>query len=317
MALANRVKMTVSGTPGTGTVTLLAAVTNFLTFAQGGIANAATTTYEIIESGVGWEIGRGTYTTAGTTLSRDTVLITSAGNQTKISFTSAATVFVVAAAEDVPLPAATPAIVLGTAVASGSAITYLRSDATIVGNRAALPADARGWTFLGTATASTAVRTGTITWTGTWKQLMFEYFIAGYSNTAIGRILIGPTAGISETGTTFCASHCTGVGAVTTSVSIPGWPAFGGVADNVPRWGRGWIKNVAGEVKRMEATGMNAGTAPTTAPTLYQMAGLFNDTTNSVVKAEMAVYAAITGTAVSTTTFNAGTYITFWGRNDD
>lgn len=219
--------------------------------------------------------------------------------------------------QDVPLPSATPAIVLGTAAASGSEITYLRSDATIVANRAALPADARGWTFLGQATASTAIRTGTITWTGTYKQLMFEYHISGYSNTAIGRLIVGPTAGLSETGTTFCCSHGTGVSAITTSVSIPGWPTFGGAADNVPRWGWGMIKNVATEVKRMDATGMNGGTAPTTAPTTYKMNGLFNDTTNLINKAELAVYDAITGTAISTRTFNAGTYLNFWGRNDD
>lgn len=92
--------MSVTGSPGTGTVTLNAALAGYLTFAQAGVTNGLTVTYEITEVGVGWEIGRGTYTSLGTTLSRDTVLINSAGNQTMINFSSAASVMITAAAED-------------------------------------------------------------------------------------------------------------------------------------------------------------------------------------------------------------------------
>jgi hypothetical protein len=100
MVLVNRAWMMVTGSPGTGTVTLNAARTGYLTFAAAGVTNGQSVTYEIQENGVGWELGRGTYTSTGTTLARDAVLITSAGNQTKLNFTSAATVFITAAAED-------------------------------------------------------------------------------------------------------------------------------------------------------------------------------------------------------------------------
>lgn len=101
MVLVNRAWMTVTGTPGTGTVTLNAARTGYLSFAAAGVADGQTVTYEISENGVGWELGRGAYASSGTTMTRAAVLITSAGNQTKLSFTSAATVFITAAAEDI------------------------------------------------------------------------------------------------------------------------------------------------------------------------------------------------------------------------
>jgi hypothetical protein len=183
-------------------------------------------------------------------------------------------------------------------------------------SRANLPADARGWTFLGRATASNAVRTGTITWTGTFEQLWFEYFIAGYSGAAIGRLIVGPTAGLSETGTTFCTSLIEGVTLNTTSVSVPGWPTAV-TAAAVARYGHMYVQNTASVVKRMTGHGLHSGTAPTTAPTSMKMDGLFNDSTNLINKAELAVYDAITGAAISVRTFNSGTFLNAWARNAD
>jgi hypothetical protein len=60
-------------TAGTGTVTLGGAVLGFQTFAV--IGNGNTTYYAIADSTTGdWEVGIGTYTASGTTLSRTTVL---------------------------------------------------------------------------------------------------------------------------------------------------------------------------------------------------------------------------------------------------
>ncbi len=102
--LFNRVKMTVSGTPGTGTVTLLAAYSNaFCTFAEAGVTNGIVVSY-VIEDGLNFEVGIGTYTVAGTTLSRDTVRLSKSGGvagTSKISATSAAIVYIDAAKEDI------------------------------------------------------------------------------------------------------------------------------------------------------------------------------------------------------------------------
>jgi hypothetical protein len=75
LVLADRVKETTT-TTGTGTVTLAGASTGFQSFAA--VGNANTTYYTIAaQSGTEWEVGIGTYTSAGTTLSRTTVLSSS------------------------------------------------------------------------------------------------------------------------------------------------------------------------------------------------------------------------------------------------
>jgi hypothetical protein len=75
LVLADRVKETTT-TAGTGTVTLLGASAGFQSFAV--IGNANTTYYTIAaQTGTEWEVGIGTYTSSGTTLSRTTVLSSS------------------------------------------------------------------------------------------------------------------------------------------------------------------------------------------------------------------------------------------------
>ncbi len=73
--LADRVRETTT-TTGTGTVTLAGAVLGFQTFSA--IGNGNTTYYTIAGIGTSeWEVGIGTYTSSGTTLSRTTVLASS------------------------------------------------------------------------------------------------------------------------------------------------------------------------------------------------------------------------------------------------
>jgi len=77
LVLKDRVKET-STTAGTGTLTLAGAATGFQSFAA--IGNGNTTYYAIVDSTAGtWEVGIGTYTSSGTTLSRTTVLSSSNG----------------------------------------------------------------------------------------------------------------------------------------------------------------------------------------------------------------------------------------------
>ena len=100
--LFNRARVA-TATTGTGTVTLGAKVSNkYATFAEAGVANTNVVTYTI-EDGNDWEIGRGTYTSSGTTLSRDTVLTSSVGGTvgtSKLNLSGAAEVFITAAKED-------------------------------------------------------------------------------------------------------------------------------------------------------------------------------------------------------------------------
>ena len=96
--LKNRAKMSTS-TTGTGTITLGSAESGYQTFADAGVANADVVRY-VIEDGNNWEIGTGTYTATGTTLSR--TVSESSNADAAINLSGSATVFIGATAEDIP-----------------------------------------------------------------------------------------------------------------------------------------------------------------------------------------------------------------------
>lgn len=94
--LYNLARMT-TATTGTGTITLGSAATGFISFATAGVSDGESITYAI-EDGNNREIGRGTYTAAGTTLTRSVLKSTNAGSA--ISLSGSAQVFITDAAED-------------------------------------------------------------------------------------------------------------------------------------------------------------------------------------------------------------------------
>lgn len=96
LKLANRVKV-VTATTGTGTITLGAAVAAFQTFAAAGVLDAEQVPY-LIEDGTAWEVGLGTYTASGTTMTRTVTGSSNAGSA--INLSGNATVSVIVRAED-------------------------------------------------------------------------------------------------------------------------------------------------------------------------------------------------------------------------
>src|SRR5258708_475175 len=94
--LYNLARMT-TATTGTGTITLGAAVSGYSTFAQSGANDGDVISYGI-KDGTNSEVGTGTYTASGTTLTR-TVTKSTNGNAA-ISLSGAAEVFITPRAED-------------------------------------------------------------------------------------------------------------------------------------------------------------------------------------------------------------------------
>ena len=92
----NLARMT-TATTGTGTITLGAAVSGYLSFADAGAADGKIYRYGI-KDGAASEAGYGTYTTAGTTFTR--TVRTSTNSNNAINLSGTAEIFITALAED-------------------------------------------------------------------------------------------------------------------------------------------------------------------------------------------------------------------------
>ncbi len=94
--LTNRAKVATS-TTGTGTITLGTVSDGYQTFANSGVSDGDVVRY-VIEDGNDWEIGTGTYTSSGTTLSRTVEESSNSGSA--INLTGNAVVFIGASSRD-------------------------------------------------------------------------------------------------------------------------------------------------------------------------------------------------------------------------
>jgi hypothetical protein len=161
LVLADRVRETTT-VVGTGTATLLGAVTGYQSFTAVGNAN---TTYYVIASQAAnqWEVGIGTYTASGTTLSRDTVL-SSSNAGALVNFTAGTKDIWVdyAAGKAVTTDTLAYPPVIGNTTPNAATFTTLT---------------ATGQTDLGGTASTKAVRIETQTSTG--QHILFSRFDAG------------------------------------------------------------------------------------------------------------------------------------------
>lgn len=107
--LVNRAKMSTT-TTGTGTITLGSVVDGFQSFSDAGVNDTDEIRY-VIEDGSDWEIGTGTYTASGTTLTRSVSESSNAGSA--VSLSGNAIVYVTALAGDIQQPPSEGAFVDG------------------------------------------------------------------------------------------------------------------------------------------------------------------------------------------------------------
>lgn len=199
---------------------------------------------------------------------------------------------------------------------AGSSVTTI---GTGVVTRAKEAADGKPWTYLGVQTATvSAISTPVLVWANTCQEYEFHYIITGYSGNAVGRFLVGG-ASISNSGATNATAFSEGVTASSSLTAAAGVP----LAVTVTAIAReGWIKvyGASGAIKSIDLNGQNGNPSASTAPTLFRATGFFSDggTNLPLQRAQLSVYLAITGSAISSTiTFNGGTSIEGWCRNGD
>lgn len=152
---------------GTTDWTVSSAVTGFQTPASANAVNGTTYAYRAESADLTqWEVGTGVYTTATTVLSRVTVLFNSSGTTSKIDFSSAPQVAVVALAEDVP------GLALGNTFSTAQAITSASSAGGQI--------NVSGQTSVSVANTASAIVSPAAS-APCYLMVIFETNIAGYN----------------------------------------------------------------------------------------------------------------------------------------
>src|SRR5712671_2889403 len=151
-----------TATVGTGTITLGSAVPGFLTFAGAGVSNGDVVSYAVAD-GANSEIGTGTYTSAGTTLTR--AVNKSTNGNAAISLSGTAQVFITPRAEDLNTTPTTQVFTSG----SGTYTTpagVLWLEVELIGGGGGGGGGGAGGTGGNTGAAGTATTFGTLTGNG-------------------------------------------------------------------------------------------------------------------------------------------------------
>jgi hypothetical protein len=191
LVLADRVRDTTT-TTSTGTITLSGtAPTGFQNFSVIGDGN--TTYYTIAGQGTSeWEVGIGTYTSSGTTLSRTTVLASSNAGSLVVFSAGTKDVFVT-------YPAERSVNLSSTALTSGR-VPYATTDGLLV--------DAANLTFNGTTLTAGGLASPTLTNAGTLALSATGANILTASTNSTERMRITSAGGVSfgATGTAYGTS---------------------------------------------------------------------------------------------------------------
>ena len=272
LVLKDRVQETTT-TTGTGTVTLAGAVSGFQSFSAIGNGN---TCYYAIVGGTEWEVGLGTYTSSGTTLSRDTILESSNGG-TAVTFSAGTkNVFVTYPAEkSIYQNASGVANLTSTDVTTALGYTPVTDARTLTINGTSYDLTANRTWSVGTVTSVAALTLGT---TGT----DLSSTVANGTTTPVITLNV-PTASATNRGALSSADWTTfnnkGSGTVT-SVSWTGGivsvatetttPAFtiAGTSGGIPYFSSGttWASSAALAASAL-VIGGGAGNAPATTTT--------------------------------------------------
>ena len=214
LVLADRVKETTT-TTGTGTVTLLGASTGYQSFAA--VGNANTTYYTIAgQSGSEWEVGIGTYTASGTTLSRDTILASS--NSGSVVTLSAGTKDVF-----VTYPAGRSIYANGTVLtATNSSILPATSGGTGLSSPGTsgnvLTSNGSAWTSSAPSSSSAYTRTS---FTATAGQTAFTVtYAVGYLQVYVNGVLLATSDYTATSGTGFTLGIACAVGDIVEALVI-------------------------------------------------------------------------------------------------
>lgn len=161
-----------TATTGTGTITLGSAVSGYLTFALAGVANGEVVSYGI-KDGANSEVGTGTYTSSGTTLTR--TVTKSTNSDAAINLSGTAEVYITARKEDF-LNSADPLTSSQVAAQSDQETATSTTLAVTPGRQQFHPSAAKCWAH--------------ITYSAGTPTLAANYNITSITDTAVGVVTL-------------------------------------------------------------------------------------------------------------------------------